>query len=47
MDGFLAHEQDSLGWLFVQDDHGKGFDYDAFINGVGAGDRINDVRLGA
>lgn len=36
LDGFLADEQDSLDWLFVQDDQGQGFDYDEFIGNVGA-----------
>lgn len=36
LDGFLADEHDSLDWLFVQDDQGDGFDYAAFIEGIGA-----------
>lgn len=36
LDGFLADEQDSLDWLFTQDDQGQGFNYDDFISDVGA-----------
>jgi dihydrofolate reductase len=37
LDGFLADENDSLDWLFVQDIDREGvFSYDAFIAGVGA-----------
>ena len=37
LDGFIADEQDSLDWLFVQDiDPAGPMNYDAFIAGVGA-----------
>ena len=37
LDGYLADEQDSLDWLFVQDiDRAGPMNYDAFIAGVGA-----------
>ena len=37
LDGYLADEQDSLDWLFVQDiDNAGPMNYDAFIAGVGA-----------
>lgn len=37
LDGYLADEQDSLDWLFVQDIDASGpLGYDAFIAGVGA-----------
>ena len=37
LDGFIADEQDSLAWLFVQDQDGDGpLNYDEFIKDVGA-----------
>lgn len=35
LDGFLADEQDSLSWLFVQPQDDPG-DYDRFMTGIGA-----------
>ena len=37
LDGYLADEQDSLDWLFVQDiDNAGPMNYDGFIAGIGA-----------
>ncbi|MBJ7359332.1 dihydrofolate reductase family protein [Nocardioides sp.] len=37
LDGFIADDEDSLAWLFVQDQDAKGpLNYDDFIAGVGA-----------
>lgn len=37
LDGYLADEQDSLDWLFVQEqEEGGALDYEAFVAGVGA-----------
>ena len=37
LDGFLADEQDSLSWLFVQPlEEGGAHDYDGFMTGIGA-----------
>ena len=49
LDGFIADEQDSLAWLFVQDQDMTGpLNYDEFIEGVGAlvmG--VDDLRVDA
>ena len=37
LDGFIADEQDSLAWLFVQDQDANGpLNFQEFIKGVGA-----------